>query len=116
VKQWFSADAAAPAKSAAASTKAVAPAAAPAPAPRAPSPSTAAPAAAASARAAKPSSSNTNNVAAAPGAQVIAGLIFPVYKNFGFSLGAQDNYINNPPSGYKSNTFQFTGGLNYTFK
>jgi Protein of unknown function, DUF481 len=49
-------------------------------------------------------------------AQIIAGLIFPVYKNFGFSAGAQDNYINNPPSGYKSNTFQFTGGLNYTFK
>jgi hypothetical protein len=49
-------------------------------------------------------------------AQLIAGLLFPVYKNFGFSLGTQDNYINNPPSGYKSNTFQFTGGLNYTFK
>ncbi len=46
----------------------------------------------------------------------VTGLIFPVYKNFGFSLGAQDNYINNPPSGYKSNTFQFTAGLNYTFK
>ena len=49
-------------------------------------------------------------------AQLIAGLIFPVYKNFGFSLGTQDNYINNPPSGYKNNTFQFTAGLNYTFK
>lgn len=49
-------------------------------------------------------------------AQVIAGLVFPVYKNFGFSLGTQDNYINNPPSGYKSNTFQFTAGLNYAFK
>lgn len=49
-------------------------------------------------------------------AQVIAGLIFPVYKNFAFSVGTQDNYINNPPSGYKNNTFQFTGGLTYTFK
>lgn len=49
-------------------------------------------------------------------AQLIAGLIFPVYKNVGFSLGTQDNYINNAPSGYKNNTFQFTAGLNYTFK
>ena len=49
-------------------------------------------------------------------AQFIAGLAFPTYKNFGFSLGTQDNYINNPPSGYKNNTFQFTGGLTYAFK
>jgi hypothetical protein len=49
-------------------------------------------------------------------AQVIAGLVFPVYKSFGFSLGTQDNYLNNPPSGYKKNTFLFTAGLNYTFK
>lgn len=49
-------------------------------------------------------------------ALVIAGLTFPVYKDFGFSLGTQDNYINNPPAGYKNNTFQFTAGLNYTFK
>lgn len=49
-------------------------------------------------------------------AQFVAGLVFPAYKNFGFSLGTQDNYINNPPSGYKSNTFLFTAGLNYTFK
>lgn len=49
-------------------------------------------------------------------AQVIAGLVFPVYKNLGFSLGTQDNYINNPPSGYKKNTFQFTAGLTYTLK
>lgn len=49
-------------------------------------------------------------------AQFVAGLLFPAYKNFGFSLGMQDNYINNPPTGYKNNTFLFTAGLNYTFK
>lgn len=49
-------------------------------------------------------------------AQFIAGLVFPAYKNFGFSLGTQDNYINNPPSGYKKNTFLLTAGLNYSFK
>jgi hypothetical protein len=49
-------------------------------------------------------------------AQFNAGLAFPAYKNLGFSLSTQDNYLNNPPSGYKNNTFQFTGGLNYSFK
>ncbi len=49
-------------------------------------------------------------------AQIIAGLLFPVYKNFGFTLGSQDNFINNPPFGYKKNTFQFTAGITYTLK
>jgi hypothetical protein len=49
-------------------------------------------------------------------AQIIAGLLFPVYKNFGFSLNTQDNFVNNPPLGYKKNTFQFTAGLTYTLK
>jgi hypothetical protein len=49
-------------------------------------------------------------------AQAIAGLLFPAYKNLGFNLGTQDNYINNPPAGYKNNTFQFTAGLTYSFK
>jgi hypothetical protein len=49
-------------------------------------------------------------------AQIIAGLLFPVYKNLGFTLGSQDNFVNNPPFGYKKNTFQFTAGLTYTIK
>lgn len=49
-------------------------------------------------------------------AQIIAGLVFPVYKNFGFSLNTQDNFVNNPPLGYKKNTFLFTAGLTYTLK
>jgi Protein of unknown function, DUF481 len=49
-------------------------------------------------------------------AQVMTGLVFPVYKNLGFSLGTQDNYINNPPAGYKNNTFQFTAGVTYSLK
>jgi hypothetical protein len=49
-------------------------------------------------------------------AQIIAGLLFPVYKNLGFTLGSQDNFVNNPPFGYKKNTFQFTGGVTYTLK
>lgn len=49
-------------------------------------------------------------------AQILAGLVFPVYKNFAFSLGSQDNFVNNPPFGYKKNTFQFTAGVTYTLK
>jgi hypothetical protein len=49
-------------------------------------------------------------------AQIIAGLVFPVYKNLGFSLNTQDNFVNNPPLGYKKNTFLFTAGLTYTLK
>jgi hypothetical protein len=49
-------------------------------------------------------------------AQIIAGLLFPVYKNLGFTIGSQDNFVNNPPLGYKKNTFQFTAGVTYTVK
>lgn len=49
-------------------------------------------------------------------AQIIAGLLFPVYKNLGFTIGSQDNFVNNPPAGYRKNTFQFTAGLTYTVK
>jgi hypothetical protein len=49
-------------------------------------------------------------------AQIIAGLLFPVYKNLGFTIGSQDNFVNNPPFGYKKNTFQFTAGVTYTLK
>ena len=49
-------------------------------------------------------------------AQIIAGLLFPVYKNLGFTLTTQDNFVNNPPLGYKKNTFQFAAGVTYTLK
>lgn len=49
-------------------------------------------------------------------AQIIAGLVFPVYRNFSFTLGSQDNFVNNPPFGYKKNTFQFTAGVSYALK
>ena len=46
-------------------------------------------------------------------------LSFPVYKNFSFSLGTLDSYLNNPPASVpptKRNSFQFTMGLTYAFK
>jgi hypothetical protein len=44
---------------------------------------------------------------------------FPTYKNFGFSVGTLDSYLNDPPATEpptKRNSFQFTMGLTYAFK
>jgi Protein of unknown function, DUF481 len=46
-------------------------------------------------------------------------LAFAAYKNFSFSLGTLDSYLNNPPSSLpptKRNSFQFTMGLTYAIK
>ncbi|MDE3186326.1 MAG: DUF481 domain-containing protein [Acidobacteriota bacterium] len=46
-------------------------------------------------------------------------LTFPVYKNFGFSIGTMDSYLNDPPVSEpptKRNSFQFTMGLSYAIK
>jgi hypothetical protein len=39
-----------------------------------------------------------------------AALTFPVYHHFGLTLGALDNFLNNPPPGFRKNSFQFTLG------
>jgi hypothetical protein len=44
---------------------------------------------------------------------------FVAYKNFGFTVGTIDTYLNNPPLSVpptKRNSFQFTMGLTYTLK
>jgi hypothetical protein len=46
-------------------------------------------------------------------------LTFPVFKNFGFSFGTLDSYLNNPPASLpptQRNSFQFTMGLTYAIK
>ncbi|MFP5238153.1 MAG: DUF481 domain-containing protein [Acidobacteriota bacterium] len=46
-------------------------------------------------------------------------LAFPAYKNFGFSVGTIDTYLNDPPAAVpatKRNSFQFTMGLTYAIK
>ncbi len=46
-------------------------------------------------------------------------LAFPAYKNFSFSLGTLDSYLNNPPASLpptRRNSFQFTMGLTYAIK
>jgi hypothetical protein len=44
---------------------------------------------------------------------------FPAYKNFSFSIGTLDSYLNDPPTSEpptKRNSFQFTMGLTYAIK
>ena len=46
-------------------------------------------------------------------------LAFPAYKNFSFSVGTLDSYLNNPPDTLpptKRNSFQFTMGVTYAIK
>src|SRR5208337_4586426 len=46
-------------------------------------------------------------------------VIFPTYKNLGFSVGTIDSYLNDSPAALpptKRNSFQFTMGLTYVIK
>ncbi|HZS56340.1 MAG TPA: DUF481 domain-containing protein [Bryobacteraceae bacterium] len=45
-----------------------------------------------------------------------ATLTFPVYHHFGLTLGALDNFLNDPPPGFKKNSFEFTAGATYSLK
>jgi hypothetical protein len=43
-----------------------------------------------------------------------AGLTMPVYKRFSLGVNTIDTFLNNPPPGFKKNSFQLTTGLTYT--
>jgi putative salt-induced outer membrane protein YdiY len=43
-------------------------------------------------------------------------LTVPVYKRMNFSLGTTDNYLHDPPPGFKKNSFQATMGLTYSLR
>lgn len=45
-----------------------------------------------------------------------AGLTFPVYHHLGFTVGTLDNFLNDPPPGFKKNSFQLTMGATYSFR
>ncbi len=45
-----------------------------------------------------------------------AGLALPAYKRLSVSLNATDAFINDPPVGFKKNSFQYTLGLTYSLK
>lgn len=53
-----------------------------------------------------------NNLNAYSGAGT-ANLSLPVYKRFNITLGAMDTFLNNPPPGFRKNSFQFTSGITY---
>jgi hypothetical protein len=56
------------------------------------------------------------NEAHAYAANAFASLNFPVYKRLAFSISLQDMFLNDPPPGFKKNSFQLTTGLTYSFK
>jgi hypothetical protein len=59
-----------------------------------------------------PAWNNTDAVSAVGNAL----LTMPVYKRMNLSLGATDNYLHNPPIGFKKNSFQATMGVTYSLR
>ncbi|MHB1936623.1 MAG: DUF481 domain-containing protein [Acidobacteriaceae bacterium] len=47
-------------------------------------------------------------------ANATVGVTMPIIKNFGLSIQAIDNYLNDPPPGFKGNSTQYTTGLTYS--
>jgi len=45
-----------------------------------------------------------------------AGFTFPVYHRFGFTLAGTETYLNDPPVGFKKNSFTITLGATYSFQ
>ena len=45
-----------------------------------------------------------------------ASLTLPVHKRLSVSLTSLDTFLNDPPPGFKKNSFQFTAGLTYALK
>ena len=45
-----------------------------------------------------------------------AGLTLPVYKRLSVALTSLDTFLNDPPAGFRKNSFQFTAGLTYALK
>jgi hypothetical protein len=59
-----------------------------------------------------PAWNNTNAFSAV----VNANLTFPAYRHFGLTLGGIDNYLNDPPAGFKRNSFTLTLGATYSIQ
>ena len=45
-----------------------------------------------------------------------AGLTMPVYKRLSLAINSIDTFLNDPPPGFKKNSFQFTTGVTYTLR
>ena len=46
----------------------------------------------------------------------LASLSLPVHKRFSLSISSLDTFLNDPPPGFKKNSFQFTTGLAYALR
>jgi len=57
-----------------------------------------------------PAWNNTSAYAAAGG----AGITMALYKRLSLNLSLLDTFLNDPPPGFKKNSFQFTTGVSYT--
>ena len=58
----------------------------------------------------------TFNVVKAYSAVGNANFVFPVYKRLNFTVSSTDNYLGDPPQGFRRNSFQFTTGITYVVK
>jgi hypothetical protein len=58
----------------------------------------------------------TFNVVRAYSAVGNVNFVFPVYKKLNFTLSSTDNYLGDPPEGFRRNSFQFTAGITYVVK
>ncbi len=56
------------------------------------------------------------NVTHAYAANANASINVPVYKRLTFTTGVLDTFLNDPPPGFKKNSFQLTTGLTYSFR
>lgn len=56
---------------------------------------------------------NNSNALAANGSVTFT---MPLYKRLNFTTGIIDAFLNDPPTGFKKNSFQFTTGITYTLK
>jgi Protein of unknown function, DUF481 len=58
----------------------------------------------------------TFNVTQAYSAVGSTSFVFPVYKKLNFTVSSTDNYLGDPPQGFRRNSFQFTTGITYVLK
>jgi Protein of unknown function, DUF481 len=56
-----------------------------------------------------------NNTSAYFGTATV-GLTLPVHKRLSVGITSLDTFLNDPPPGFKKNSFQFSAGLNYALK
>jgi hypothetical protein len=56
------------------------------------------------------------NIAKDYSANGSVSLVLPVWKRLGVNFTTTDNFLNDPPAGYKKNSYQFVTGVTYAFQ